>query len=104
MFSLNVLLTLMIVARLVWYNRNVRNAMCASDGVGAWYRATITMFVESCAPYAISLLIYLGPPGSKGSVAHLHAFYLIVVETQVRVFSRFPTTQYNFGAFLSNRG
>ena len=49
------------------------------------------MFVESCAPYAISLLIYLGPPGSKGSVAHLHAFYLIVVETQVRVFLQHST-------------
>ena len=103
-FSLNVLLTLMIVARLVWYNKNVRNAMGDGDGVGAWYRATITMFVESCAPYAISLLIYLGPPGPKGSVAHLHAFYPIVVETQVRVFSCFPKTQCNCCTFLSNRG
>ena len=99
----------MIVARLIKYNKNVRNVMGDPDSFGAWYRATITIFVESCAPYAISLLIYLGPPGSKGrrapaSVAHLHAFYPIVVETQVRVFSRFSTIQCNFGTFLSNRG
>ena len=85
-FSLNVLLTLMIIARLIRYNKNIRSAVGALDGVDAWYRSIIIIFVESCAPYAISLLLYLGPHAGKHNVAN--AFYPMIAEAQVRVVSQ----------------
>ena len=58
-FSLNVLLTLMIVARLARRNKEILDVVGTSSRAGEWRKATATIFVESCAPYAISLLLYL---------------------------------------------
>ena len=95
-FSLNVLLTLMIVGRLALCNQEIRNTMGASSRgnmgtssrAGEWCKAIATIFVESCAPYAISLLLYL-IAYSIGSLL-VGVFYPIFVETQVRVALRFP--------------
>ena len=57
-FSLNFLLTLMIVVRLLLHNRNIRNAIGATSGLGGLYTAVVTMLVESCALYSIAYLIY----------------------------------------------
>ena len=82
-FSLNVLLTLMIVARLARRNKEILDVVGTSSRAGERCKATATIFVESCAPYAISLLLYL--------VAHsvnsllVDTFYLIFIETQVRL-------------------
>jgi hypothetical protein len=54
--SLNVLLTLMIIARLALHSRNIRNAIGASSGPGGLYTAIITMLVESSALNAIGIL------------------------------------------------
>ena len=59
--SLNVLLTLMIVIRLMMHIRNIRNATGASDGSGGLHTAAatvVTMLIESYALYAGILLAY----------------------------------------------
>ena len=90
-FSLNVLLTSMIVIRLVLHTRNVRKAMGIS-GIGGLSKAIATMLIESCALYAVSSLLVLGPWSAvNGSV---DIFLPILAETQVRVLSplRFSDT------------
>jgi hypothetical protein len=59
--SLNVLLTLMIIARLALHSRNIRNAIGAPSGPGGLYTAIITMLVESSALNAIAILLYIIP-------------------------------------------
>ena len=86
--SLNVLLTLMIVARLVLHRR-VQNAMGASFEASGLYKSIISMLIESCALYAGSFLLYtvtgyLKQP-SDGLVA---IFQPILGQTQVRADQR----------------
>ena len=57
-FSLNVLLTLMVIARLVQHRRNIQHAMGTSEATGL-YTTIIIMLVESYALYAIVLLLYI---------------------------------------------
>ena len=57
--SLNVLLTLMIVMRIVWHRRNFQNAVGTSAGAGGLYATVITMLAESCALYTVASLLYL---------------------------------------------
>ena len=57
--SLNILLTLMIIVRLILHNRNARNAIGASSGAGALYKAIIAMLIESSALYAVGFLLYI---------------------------------------------
>ena len=58
--SLNVLLTLMIVIRLVLHTRNTRAAL-GMTGIGGLSKSIITMLVESCALYSASSLLVLAP-------------------------------------------
>ena len=89
--SLNILLTLMIVARLILHRRNIRNAMGASAGAtSGLYDAIVTILVESCALYAASFILFIGPWGSGSSVANV--FFPMVAETQVRAFFLAPLT------------
>ena len=83
--SLNVLLTLMIVIRLILHTRSVRTAMGIS-GIGGLSNAIITMLIESCALYAVSSLLVLGPWSAVNSSVEI--FLPILAETQVRIFSR----------------
>jgi len=82
--SLNVLLTLMIVTRLVLHSRNIRTVMGASSGLTGLYKTVVTMLIESSAIYAASSLLFLGFWGSRSYVADV--FSLIQAETQVRTF------------------
>ena len=84
-FSLNVLLTSMIVIRLILHTRNIRDAMGIS-GIGGLSKAIATMFIESCALYAVSSLLVLGPWSAVNSSVDI--FLPILAEAQVRVFSR----------------
>ena len=82
---LNVLLTLMIVARLVLHSRNIRTSTGVA-GIGGLCRVIITMLIESSVIYATSSLLVLlllstGRGGSNG-------FMFILVETQVRALPR----------------
>ena len=90
-FSLNVLLTLMIVIRLILHVRNTRAAVGIS-GIGGLSKAIITMLVESCALYAVSTLLVLGPLCSDDTESSIMSFFLhILAQAQVRTF---PWPQY----------
>ena len=82
--SLNVLLTLMIVVRLVLHARNIRAVMGSPGGIGGLYKTIITMLVESCALYAASSLLFVGQ--SRSAIAN--TFFPILAETQVCAFPR----------------
>jgi len=58
--SLNVLLTLMIVIRLVLHERNIRAALGYSTGTSRLYKTVATMLIESSALYAVSSLLLIG--------------------------------------------
>ena len=55
--SLNVLLTLMIVIRLILHTRNIRAAMGIA-GSGRLSKAIVTMLIESCALYCELSVVY----------------------------------------------
>ena len=59
--ALSVLLTLMIVARLLWHSKNIRNVMGAAAGsaVGGFYNTVVAMVVESSALYALSFIPFI---------------------------------------------
>ena len=76
--GLNLLLTLMIVARLAVHSKNIRKAMGGSDGAGRLYQTIITVLVESCALYSACLTVYIGLYGS-GNTAQLLVFPIVSV-------------------------
>ena len=80
--SLNILLTLMIVVRLVIHNRDIRSALGTPTGISDLYKAIITMLIESSALYAVNSLLFIGPWGAGSHVADI--FLPILAETQVR--------------------
>ena len=85
--SLNVLLTLMIVTRLVLHCRNIRAAMGSPGGIGGLYKAVVTMLIESCALYAVNSLLFIGSWGTGSYAANI--FMPMLAQAQVRVL---PTT------------
>ena len=82
--SLNILLTLMIVIRLAMHRRNIQNAMGTLHTASGLYNAIVTMLIESCALYAVSSVLYIGPWGAGNHIADI--FFPILSETQVRAF------------------
>jgi hypothetical protein len=82
--SLNVLLTLMIIIRLVLQSGNIRTAMKAPSGATRLYKGVVTTLIESSAIYAVSSLLFVGPWGSGSHVADI--FLPILAQTQVRAF------------------
>ena len=81
-FSLNVLLTLMIITRLFLHRKNIRRVLGDQGGAGALYKEIITMFIESGALYAASIVLYFGPLASGSNATP--AFVGILYEVQVR--------------------
>lgn len=81
--ALNLILTLMIVVRLTWHNKNIRDAMGASPGIGGICKAVATILTESFALYAINFILYIRPYGTASIFQFL--FWPILAETQVRV-------------------
>ena len=67
--SLDVLLTLTIVTRIVLHGRNVRAATASRAGISGLYKTISTMLIESSALYAVTslLLIALWAAGSDSS-------------------------------------
>ena len=103
--SLNILLTLMIVIRLVVHIWNIRKSLGASDGSRGLYTAAATaatMLIESYALYAVALLLFIVPWGLNSWV--LVIFSKTIGQIQVRVTfvpHRCATT---FRTLLSNHG
>jgi len=79
--SLNIILTILIVTRLVLHSRNVRAAMGAPGGAAGLYKAIVTMLIESCALYAVNSILFVAPWGAGSHVADI--FLPILAETQV---------------------
>jgi len=79
--SLNVLLTLMIIIRLVLHSRSTRTPAATLAGIGGLYKTIITMLIESSALYALSSLLVIGTFVSGSCAADL--FLPILAETQV---------------------
>jgi len=96
--SLNVLLTLMIVIRLVLYGRNIRAASGSLTGISGLYHRASTMLIESCAIFAVNSLLVVGAlaavvynSAADPSVRMIGGFivdifYPILAEIQVRTF------------------
>lgn len=78
--SLNILLTLMIVTRILLLWAPARPSAGAS-GLYRVTRAIVIMLVESSALYSITSLLFIIPWGAKSSVAYI--FLPILAETQV---------------------
>ena len=78
--SLNTLLTIVIVVRLILHARNTRNAL-GITGIGGLCKAIIAMLVESCALYALSSLLVIGPLGAENYASN--TFLTILGQTQV---------------------
>ena len=86
--SLNVILTFMIVIPLIMHIRNLRAAtgtLDGSSGLHATAAAVVTMLIESCAPYAVTFMIYIIPWALYSPVAYL--FPKVGSTMQVRVVS-----------------
>lgn len=81
-FSLNFILTLMIVIRFIRHRKQINDAMGPEVKFDTLYKAIITIIVESSALYAISLLLYVGPWGAGNSAQFI--FFPVVAQTQVR--------------------
>ena len=81
--GLNVVLTLMISARLILHGRNVRSAMGSTTGIGSLYRTIVTMLVESCSLYAVTSLLFIGPYASNNYASDI--FLPILAEVQVGI-------------------
>ena len=79
--SLNILLTLMIVIRLILHARKAHTALGVT-GIGGLCKAIVTMLVESSTLYAVSSLLVLGPLSAGSAV--VVTFFPILSETQVR--------------------
>ena len=88
--SLDVLLTLMIIARLVLISRDIRNAMNAPFKMSGLYKAVITILSESSALYAVTFLLWIGTWVTNNSFQHF--FFPLLAQTQVRDFLRFLDT------------
>ena len=58
--SLNIFLTLLIAGRLFWHSHNFKKLMPDSKPP-TLYSNVITMVVESCAIYAVTSLLFIGP-------------------------------------------
>lgn len=83
--SLNILLTLMIVTRLVLHGRTLRTATGSPSETSRLYKIMATMFIESSALFSVNALLLIGLWAAGSSVGNV--FPPIVAETQVRTFT-----------------
>ena len=81
--SLNILLTLMIVARLILHARDTRTAL-GIPGMGGLYKTIVIMLIESCALFAVNSLLVIGPLGAENSISNL--FMATLAQIEVRAF------------------
>ena len=97
--SLNVLLTLMIVTRLLVHIRNLRKAIGATGG-SSGLQTVITMLIESYAIYAATLIAYIVPWALHSILDSL--FSKVLGAMQVRYISTFPLMHCNPGILPSD--
>ena len=91
--SLNVLLTLMIITRLILHIRNIRKTIGAPDGSSGLHTAAttvVTMLVESYSLYAVSFLLYLVTWAIDPNSPVVDIFSKPLGHVQVRAVVAFP--------------
>lgn len=79
--SLNVILTLMIITRLILHSRKSRSVLGAHTGASRLYKEVITTLIESSALCAITSLLFIVPWAAGSWVADI--FLPLLAETQV---------------------
>lgn len=79
--SLNGLLTVMIIARLVLHSRSIRKSMGTPEGTSGVCKTIVAMFVESFALYTANFLLVIGSWGARSYL--VYTFFPILAETQV---------------------
>ena len=94
-FSLNVLLTLMIVMRLTLHGRKIRNAFGAPTEANRLYKAVTAMLIESLALYSVIALLYFALRTANNPAQFI--FYYAMLEAQVRIISISPTYHSSLG-------
>ena len=82
--SLNILLTLMIIIRLVLLGRDIRNPTGTRATTTGLCKAVVTMLVESFAFYAVNFLLFIVPWATGSSIWAI--FFPILADVQVCVF------------------
>jgi len=110
--SLNVLLTLMIVIRLILHGRQIHTATGSAVGIGGLYKTVSTMLVESCALFAVNSLVVIGAlvafESSWNPAVYwpgdftVDIFFPILAETQVRASPR-PQSRGQFSNVTMDR-
>ena len=95
--SLNIILTLMIVIRLILRARETRAAL-GITGIGGLSKAIVTMLVESSTLFAVSSLLVLGPWSARSGVVNI--FFPVLSENQVRASPRQRSSDMPFNATL----
>ena len=80
-FSLNMILTAMIVVRLIVHRRNARRAISIADSAGGLYTTIITIIIESYGISAISSLLYIGAWAANSFIQYV--FLQILVQAEV---------------------
>jgi len=79
--SLNIILTLMIVIRLVLHRKNFHAATGSPGGISGLYKTIAIMLIESSALFAVSSLLVIGSLVAKSNLSDL--FVPILSQTQV---------------------
>lgn len=80
-FALNILVTLMIVARLLTHRMKMQKAMGATACAGGWCIASITIIIESYALCAIAVILFLSAWGARSFLQFI--FLQVIAQTQV---------------------
>jgi hypothetical protein len=86
--ALDILLTVMIVARLVLLSRDIQKAMNAPFRLSALYKAVITVISKSSAIYAVTFLLFIGTWAADDPSEHF--FFPLFAQAQVRTVLHFP--------------
>ena len=81
-FALNILVTILIVARLILKKKKIQNAMSGTVDIGGSYTAIIAIIVESYAICAIAVTLYLATWGARSPLQCV--FLQIIAQMQVR--------------------
>ena len=97
--SLNLLLTLMIIVRLILHSRNLQRAIGTAGGATGLYATVVTMLIESYALYTVVLLLYIVSWNTYSSTIGLTS--RVVGNIQVRAVLTIPT-HYEPGTLLSD--
>jgi hypothetical protein len=86
--SLNVLLTLLIITRLVVHERNIRSCMRTSVGGDRLYRTIVIILIESCGLYTVAFLLFIVSWCADSVIVRI--FWPVLTEIQVCTVSCFP--------------